>query len=315
MHVHDTGNRFGDVAKKPKYGINYGMSSLRLTLLPAIALALATVASFSPATAGKWQTVPASETPVRMIGWPDDPPCSFRDGGYSDGYQTKRTRVFCPDLPFHNGDRTFVHINELQPGYYWQGGISKDVRDLGLFKKSSGDFSFFHKAKFDEGQDFVCYNDSSCVFRNIRFTVEGQACQLAYYLPDLGNKAHSEAPYSIALLDCGTALPFQRKHFKIEGGRITISYPDPARTTSSRVVSDEIVCRMALNGNENAWQELGFGKYVAVARHRRLSVADCQGVLKRSALHQAPKKPPAAEVKSPANSPFAGCFDNPQNCK
>lgn len=250
-----------------------------------------------------------------MIGWPDDPPCSYRNGGYSDGYQTKRTRVFCPDLPYHSGDRTFVHINELQPGYYWSGGISKDVRDLGIFKKDSGDFSFFNMAKFDKGQDFVCYNDNSCVFRNIRFTVKGQACQLAYYLPDLGNKAHSEAPYSIALLDCGTALPFQKKHFKIEPGRITISYPDPTRTISSRVVSDQIVCRMAVNGDGSAWQTLGFDRYVDVAKHRGLSVADCQNILKPTALKHPASNTPAGDEKSRPKSAFTGCFDDPQKCK
>lgn len=227
--------------------------------------------------------------------------------------------MFCPALPYHEGDRTFVHVSELKPGYYWLGGISKDVRDLWMFKRPAGYFSFFHKPNFDKGQEFVCHNDSHCAFRNIRFTASGQACQLAYFLPDLGNTdgttGRSETPYSVILIHCGTAVPFRKKHFKLEPGRITISYPDPTRTTSSRVVSDRIVCRMAVNGDGSAWQELGFDKYVDVARHRGLSVDDCRNILMPAGGQDTPNKPPAGEDKSPAKSAFTSCFDNPQNCK
>lgn len=73
----------------------------------------------TPVNAQTWKTVDPDQAPLKLIDWPSFLPCRFRDGGYSANYAVKRTNVFCPSLPTHDGDRSFVGMLELQPGYYW----------------------------------------------------------------------------------------------------------------------------------------------------------------------------------------------------
>lgn len=300
------------------------MNFMKNTLVQVFAVAALISVVVGPSLATQWKTVPGADTVVRLKGWPEKLRCTFRDGGYNANFSQKRTRVYCrgirnPDLPHLETARTFIRINELQPGFYWGGSYSKDVRQLVFFQKTTGFFSYFKSAKFDEGQEFKCYNSPQCRFRHIRFTVDGQSCQWVAYNPDIGvtdgQSGSSNTPFNVTLIHCGSNVPFQQQHFSLAPDTVTILHSDPAGAAAFGTIPNQLVCRMAVNGDGSAWQPLGFDKYVDVAKHRGLSVADCQNVLTRAARRDESNNPPTADNKSRANSPFANCFDNPQNCK
>lgn len=289
---------------------------------PAIAVLLICLAGSFGLNAAQWRTVEAERSIIRLLDWPDDLPCRYSDGGYNAAYSMKRSGVICPAIPSPVGDRTSVIVLELQPGYYWSGGYAKDVRELWIFKRKTGYFAYFKDARFEDGQRFKCYNDSECGFRVIRFSVGEQPCRLIYYNPDIGNTdgttGRSNTPFSIVLIHCGSDVEFARKHFALAPDRVTISYPDARlapKTKKNPSLSDTALCRMALNGSGDGWQELGFAPYVETARRRGLSVSTCKALTHILRPEKSAKKP-AADKNQPATSTgFTGCFDNPKNCR
>lgn len=281
----------------------------------------------SETSAGKWRTVTQADTKVLLKNWPDELPCTYRDGGYNPSYAVKRINVFCPTVPQHQGERTFVQVLELQPGFYWRGGYSRDIRKHTVFNRSKGYFADFKSAGFPEGQDFDCYNDSRCQFRNIRFAIDGKPCQWIHFNPDIGNMDHfygaGTAPFNLLLVHCGAAKPFTRAHFRLKGKRLAITFPGasdevgsvPARRNGPFVAADEKICRLALNGALSAWQTEGFQEYVGVAKRRGLSVADCRVVLEQAVAKDSTGKSAVAVPSGGPGGGFTDCFDNPQKCK
>lgn len=298
------------------------MISSLSTRVALIAVCLLIFLSSFEATAQRWRTIDAQESIIQLVDWPDDLPCRYRDGSYNQAFSMKRSAVFCPGVPAPAGDRTYIYVLELQPGYFWAGGYANDIRKLWVFQREKGYFAFFKDAEFEAGQRFECYNDNDCGFRTIRFKVADKPCHLTYYNPDIGNTdgttGQSRTPFSIVLIHCGSDVAFTRQHFALSPDRVTISYPDTARSAKSRenpVMPNAALCRMALNGTGDGWQELGFAPYITLAKLRGLSVSACKA-LTRAAEPAAPVEAPATRSNKPTISPgFTSCFDNPKNCR
>lgn len=295
------------------------MSRIPNLSLAVVLILAATVLAAFHAQAGKWQSVRHQDTDIRLQNWPAELPCTFRDGGYNDRFSKKFSGVFCPKIPYHAGDRTYIHVAELQRGYYWAGGYDRDVREHWVFRQTKGYFAYFKAAKFAKGQDFNCYNDSNCGFRNIRFTVKGKPCQFVHYNPAIGNMDHfygaGEARYSVWLIHCGKAMSFSPGHFKLEPRRLTISFPGndaDAAPPSGLATATAKICRLAMNRSLTGWHKEGFDEYVEAARRKGLSVADCRSVLKQAAISDTSAQRPKA---ASSDGGFTDCFDNPAACK
>lgn len=296
------------------------MSRIGNTILSSALILLAVMFAGSPAYSGKWQSVRQQDTDIRLENWPEELPCTYRDGGYDDRFAKKRSGVFCPRIPYHAGDRTYINVQELQAGYYWSGGISGDVRENQIFRRAKGYFAYFKSAKFPKGQDFSCYGSSRCQFRNIRFSVERKPCQFVHYSPTLGNMDHFYGPgdalYSVLIIHCGRAKPFMPGHISLKPGRVTITFPGEdsgSATPAGLATATAKICRLAMNRGLTAWHKQGFAEYVNAARRKGLTVADCRQVLEQAA--KSDPTPASTGAPSPGDGGFTDCFDNPAACK
>ena len=136
--------------------------------------------------AKKWRDVDLSETPLIFKNWPNIEDCRVRQRMAAD-YSNETTLVECPKIPFYpfrENPVTLVRVSELMPGYYWVGAGGKDIRDNRIFK-----YGKFSGAKFDPGQEFVCYQDTSCARRTITFKVDDSPCQVVSIIPGVGGQS------------------------------------------------------------------------------------------------------------------------------
>ena len=198
-----------------------------------VILLVSVAAPITSASAGKWETVSANETPIRLIGWPDSIEFRYRDGGYNTNYSQRRYSVFSKYAYIKN--KTYINLQELQPGWYWGGMFTdKDISDYPFFNgKLKGFFKIFTEAQFKPGQKTKCnFKETACSFFKVDFTLEGNDCSYVNYIEDLatGGPEAGSAPYapSIMLIHCGNVKPFTEENFKIDfrNEKITIVYPD-----------------------------------------------------------------------------------------
>lgn len=65
---------------------NLSRGARSVLTLPVLALLVAGVTGVPGAQADKWRTVNRADTKVVLKNWPDELPCTYRDGGYNANY-------------------------------------------------------------------------------------------------------------------------------------------------------------------------------------------------------------------------------------
>jgi len=194
--------------------------------------------------AGKWKTVAQPETPILLTNWPNDIRWIFRDGGSTPNYAADRwVALGKPSAGYETKNQTIISVLYLNAGYYWDSGITGDVRER-LQKRAVGFHGPFAGAEWESGQKFECYADRSCNFRVLKFKVGGEECQWVFDNPDLDTtdptSGRSRTPWAVEIIHCGTAIPFQKDHFKRTEKTIQITYPGATNKVASPKTSAAI---------------------------------------------------------------------------
>jgi hypothetical protein len=202
----------------------------------------------------KWKDGSADEVVIQLKGWPTPvDQCRIRIGTPPD-FHKENTVFFCPRWVGSDEPRTYFRLIEMMPGWRWGWSYGEEFSELPFFTKTKGNwFAYFRNPVIKPGQKTKCYNDAECYFQRVEFTVKGQECQWISSIPDLkySTQDRSEAPYGVEIFTCQTSVPITKEHIEMKPGRVTVTFPGGASSSSKYETPNSSKYETPKRGSEN----------------------------------------------------------------